>query len=75
MNAVVEEVLYISFLRDPTSLKQRALKKLIKDTCSKMAFILQGIVNLETDGLIIMVIPSLTHISFSFYILLIEEIG
>ena len=33
-----------------TSLKQRSLKKLIKDTCSKTAFMLDGIIYEQTDG-------------------------
>ena len=33
-----------------TSLKQRTLKKLIKDTCSKTAFMLDGIIYEQTDG-------------------------
>ena len=33
-----------------TTLKQRTLKKLIKDTCSKTAFMLDGIIYEQTDG-------------------------
>lgn len=33
-----------------TSLKQRTLKKLIKDTCSKTAFMLDGVIYEQTDG-------------------------
>ena len=34
----------------PTSLKQRTLKKLIKDTCSKTAFMFDGIIYEQIDG-------------------------
>ena len=33
-----------------TSLKQRTLKKLIKDTCSKTAFMFDGVIYEQIDG-------------------------